>query len=222
MRRRILTFHGIGEPQRVLDAGEDDYWISFERFRNILDLVCRHPDRQILSITFDDGNLSDLELAAPELLRRGLGAEFFVLTGRLGEAGSLGSHDVRHLVQMGMRIGSHGVAHCDWSRLSTHELNLELSESKAILEEICGNRLKSASVPFGRYRAAVLAKLRSCGYETVYSSDGGDTTTSRYLRARTSIRRSMTDDMIAGVLSGQMPPLRRIRRAARMAINAWS
>ncbi|MBD9453467.1 polysaccharide deacetylase family protein [Rhizobium sp. RHZ02] len=216
MKRRILTFHGIGEPERVLDHGEADYWISLDRFCDILDRVSHHVDRDKFLITFDDGNLSDLRLAAPELCRRDLGAEFFVLTGRFDKTGSLDRNDVRCLLKMGMRIGSHGIDHRDWSSLPDFELTRELGQSKRLLEEICGHRLHSASIPFGRYNRATLAKLRACGYETAYSSDGGDTTLGRFLQARTSIRRNMTDAMIEQILDGYLPAGRRLRRAVRM------
>lgn len=222
MKRRILTFHGVGEPERLLDPGEADYWIGLDRFCDILGRVCHHVDRDKVLITFDDGNLSDLRLAAPELCRRGLDAEFFVLTGRLGKTGSLDRDDVRCLLKMGMRVGSHGIDHRDWSGLSGGELERELGQSKRLLEEICGHRLHSASIPFGRYNRATLAKLRACGYETIYSSDGGDTTTGRFLQARTSIRGSMTDQMIDHILDGHLPAMRRLRRVARMTLSAWS
>jgi len=222
MKRRILTFHGVGEPERLLDPGEADYWIGLDRFCDILDRVCHHVDRDKVLITFDDGNLSDLRLAAPELCRRGLDAEFFVLTGRLGKTGSLNRDDVRCLLKMGMRVGSHGIDHRDWSGLSDGELEWELGQSKRLLEEICGHHLHSASTPFGRYNRATLVKLRAYGYETVYSSDGGDTTTGRFLQARTSIRSSMTDAMIDQILDGHLPAMRRLRRAARMTLSAWS
>lgn len=222
LKRRILTFHGIGEPERVLDHGEADYWISLDRFRDVLDRVSRHTDRDMFLITFDDGNLSDLRLAAPELCRRNLDAEFFVLTGRLDKTGSLDRNDIRCLLNMGMRIGSHGIDHRDWSSLTDDELARELAESKCLLEEICGRRLRSASIPFGRYNLGTLAKMRACGYKTAYSSDGGDTAIESFLQTRTSIRRSMTDAIIDNVLDGHLPAMRRLRRAARLALNGMS
>ncbi|WEX91236.1 polysaccharide deacetylase family protein [Sinorhizobium garamanticum] len=204
----------------MLDANEADYWIDVDRFRKVLDRIANHPHRERLSITFDDGNISDLLVAAPELDRRGLKAEFFVLTGRIGQPGSLGPDDIRSLMKMGMRIGSHGVAHCDWSKLSAIELNHELEASKRTLEEICLVPIRSASIPFGRYNGAVLLELRRAGYATAYSSDGGHFVNSPFLRPRTSVRRDATDSAIVQILSGELPIWRRLRRAVRMTIKA--
>ncbi|THK39042.1 polysaccharide deacetylase family protein [Ensifer sp. MPMI2T] len=217
---RIVTFHGVGAPQRVLDPGESDYWVPVDRFRHLLGRIASHPSRERVYITFDDGNISDVLVGAPEIQLRGLTAEFFVLTGRVGLPGSLGAEDILALMRMGMRVGSHGVAHRDWSRLSARELDYELNASKGMLEDICGSPVRSASIPFGRYNGAVLSALRKAGYTTVYSSDGGPFYNSPFLRPRTSIRRDATDGAIERILSGEMPAWRWLRRTIRMAITA--
>ncbi|MBB3976629.1 peptidoglycan/xylan/chitin deacetylase (PgdA/CDA1 family) [Rhizobium azooxidifex] len=220
-QQRILNFHGVGEPGRALERGEAPYWLGVDRFCAALDRIADHPDRDRLSITFDDGNASDLLIAAPELQKRGLEAEFFVLSGRIGEAGSLDAGQIRALMQMGMRIGSHGVAHSDWSSLSAHALQRELVTSKAVLEEICGIPVQSAAIPFGRYNAAVLQALRSAGYAVAYSSDRGSSTSAAFLHPRTSLRQDTTDSIFEAVLSGTMAPWKRLRRFAGMTARAW-
>ena len=120
-----------------------------------------------------------------------------------------------------MRIGSHGVAHSDWASLPARELDDELNLSKAILEGICGEPVRSAAIPFGRYNAAVLAALRKAGYAAAYSSDGGSMETSAFLRPRTSIRQDTTDLALAGILSGRASAWRRLRRTAAMTMKRW-
>lgn len=218
---RVLNFHGIGAPGRALEPGEADYWISVDRFRDVLDRIARHPDRDRLFITFDDGNISDLAIAAPELERLGLVAEFFVLADRIGKPGSLGVSDILALLSAGMRIGSHGVAHRDWAGLSASELDDELNASRAMLEEVCGEPVRSAAIPFGRYNAAVLAALRKAGYAAAYSSDGGTMDSSAFLRPRTSIRQDTDDPALEAILSGRLSARRRLRRTAAMAVKKW-
>lgn len=220
-RLRVVNFHGIGSPGRPLEPGEADYWIGVDRFCSVLDRIAGHPDREHLSITFDDGNVSDLTIAAPELQRRGLAASFFVLTGRIGKAGSLGDADIRALMSSGMLIGSHGIAHRDWTGLSARELDDELRASKASLEGICGGPVRSAAIPFGRYNAAVLAALRSAGYAAAYSSDGGSMDNAAFLRPRTSIRRDMSDRILEAILTGDVPVWKQLRRTAAVAIKKW-
>ncbi|KQV16424.1 polysaccharide deacetylase [Rhizobium sp. Root1203] len=218
-KRRIINFHGIGEHTQPLEPGEADYWLGLDRFCYVLDRIAAHPDRELLSITFDDGNISDILLAAPQLMKRGLDAEFFVLTGRIGRAGSVGADDIRSLMSMGMRIGSHGIDHRDWSKLPAKDLDNELNTSKKVVEEICGCTVRSAAIPFGRYNARVLSMLRNAGYEAAYSSDKGSADTLSFLKPRTSIRHDTTDGMLGRILAGHMPALSRIRRAAGMTMK---
>ncbi|WP_072373680.1 polysaccharide deacetylase family protein [Rhizobium tibeticum] len=212
---RIVNFHGIGAPLRELEPGEADYWLSRDRFLAILDRIAGHPARQRIYITFDDGNASDLLIAAPELRRRGLRAEFFVLTGRIGQAGSLSADDIRTLIALGMRIGSHGIGHRDWTRLTTGELHYELEASKAQLEEICGCPVNTASMPFGWYNGAVLKQIRNAGYRAAYSSGGGSAKVEGFLKPRNSVRSETADSWLDDVLSGKIPFWRKLRNAAR-------
>ena len=74
-----VSFHGIGAPGRELEPGEDPYWVDTERFLRILDEIATWPS---VRLSFDDGNASDLRVAAPALADRGLTAQFFPLAGR--------------------------------------------------------------------------------------------------------------------------------------------
>ncbi|WP_244497993.1 polysaccharide deacetylase family protein [Aureimonas sp. AU40] len=218
-RAPILTFHGIGEPQRELDPGEAPFWIGIERFRALLDRVAALPAAHRPSLTFDDGNLSDWAIAAPELERRGLRATFFVLTGRLGQRGSLGEDHVGELARMGMGIGSHGVDHRDWTTLGAANLARDLSASKAALEWICDRPVRAAAIPFGRYDRRVLEALREAGFEAAYSSDGGTARRADFPRPRTSVRADMSVRAGEALLTGALPLARRLRRMVSMQIK---
>ena len=106
--------HGIGRPARALETDEGHVWISVEQFEGLLDTAVGRPD---VTVTFDDGNISDLEIGLPRLLERGLKARFYVCAGLLGEPGRLDEEGVRELHAAGMVIGSHGWAHRDWRSL---------------------------------------------------------------------------------------------------------
>jgi peptidoglycan/xylan/chitin deacetylase (PgdA/CDA1 family) len=219
---RILTFHGIGAPARVLESGEAPFWMGTGQFVDILDRIARRPDRASLAITFDDSNSSDLSIAAPQLLSRGLRATFFVLTGRIGQRGSLNAFEIRELIRAGMRIGSHGVDHRDWTQLTCAELWHDLVASKRSLFEICGHPIESAAIPFGRYNAAALRALWSAGYRKVYSSDRGLAKPSAFLQPRTSIRADTTDPELEQILAGRLNALRWMRRGLSMRVKRLS
>ena len=217
MTRMIgLNFHGIGTPDRTLETGEAPYWLSKTQFINILDQVAATPDPGAYVITFDDGNLCDHDIALPALIERGLHATFFVLSGRIGMAGSLGREHVTALRDAGMAIGSHGIAHVAWPDLDDAALEKELKHSRAVLEDICCHPVTQAGIPFGLYNARVLRALRRTGYTAAFSSDAGTMNPATFLRPRTSLRGDMTSAQTDAILAHRLPPLKRLRRAIGM------
>lgn len=217
-----INFHGIGTPERPLEPGEASYWLSVEQFERVLDRIAAAPDPNRFTITFDDSNLSDHDIALPALSARGLRARFFVLTGRIGQAGSLDTGHLHALQAAGMMIGSHGVEHLAWPTLDDTALTRELSESRAQLETICDHPVTEAGIPFGRYDTRVLRALSDAGYTTAWSSDGGTWRKNAFLRPRTSLREDMSDQDLQTILSGRMPLARRFRRVLGMACRRWT
>jgi peptidoglycan/xylan/chitin deacetylase (PgdA/CDA1 family) len=189
----ILNFHGIGQPSRTLEPGEERYWITADFFRKCLDRVVAFNLRKAgeLHITFDDGNVSDYEIALNEITERGLDATFFIVSHRIDCKGSLTKTMLRSLHQSGMAIGTHGRRHNDWRLMPTDELQLELRESKATLEDIISSPVIQAAIPFGSYDNRVLNTLRREGFQSVYSSDRGPCRKDRWLRPRTCITQHM-------------------------------
>lgn len=53
--------------------------------------------------------MSDFEVALPEIAKRGLHAEFFLLAGRIGQARYLGPPQIRDMLAADMEVGSHGM-----------------------------------------------------------------------------------------------------------------
>ena len=184
-----LNFHGIGTVIRPYEFGEEPFWINRADLQRMLDLVDRHPNRERIRLTFDDGNQSDYAVAAPELRRRSLAACFFVLARRLDQKGYLSKAQVRELSEQGFQIGSHGCNHIDWTTAPADVLLRELQESKAIIEHTIGHSVQCAAIPFGAYDRRVLRTLADCNYNQVFSSDGGPRLTKAWPTPRYSVRR---------------------------------
>lgn len=208
-----LTVHGIGPISHELDPGEGDFWVGVEQFEQVLDAVV---GRQDVHITFDDGNSSDVEIALPRLLERGLTAEFFVPAGLLGEPGRLDSDGVRELVGSGMRVGSHGWAHRDWRKLTPEQVDQEFIDSHRLLSELTGRQVSRVAIPFGSYDRRVLGMMRRARVTCAFTSDGGRAQPGAWLQSRDSLRRDLDAAWISDVLNGAPSlPLRARRLAAR-------
>ena len=179
-----LTFHGIGEPERRLDPGERDVWVSRDRFLSLLDLVKARDD---VAISFDDGNVSDLEHAMPALRERGLIATFFVVAGRLGTPHFVDEDAVRALAAGGMEIGCHGMLHRPWRGLDERALHEELVEARIVLERAIGRPVTRAACPFGSYDRRVLRTLRALWLRARLHQRRRDGWSADFLQARNSV-----------------------------------
>jgi peptidoglycan/xylan/chitin deacetylase (PgdA/CDA1 family) len=208
-----LTFHGIGDAGRPLEAGEGDVWVSGAQFLSLLDCAAGRDD---VAITFDDGNASDVENALPALQERGLRATFFVVAGRLGSPRFLDEAGVKELAAAGMEIGCHGMRHRRWRGLDERALHEELVESKAILEEVIGRTVTRAACPFGSYDRRVLRMLRSAGYRHVYTSDRGTARPDDFLQARNSVGPRDEPVLLDRIGAGDG-----LRRRAKLVVKRW-
>jgi peptidoglycan/xylan/chitin deacetylase (PgdA/CDA1 family) len=179
-----LTLHGVGDPSRPLEAGEEKVWLSIATLEKLLDEV---RTRRNLRITVDDGNSSDAQILLWELGRRRLTAAFFVVAGRLNQDAFLSTEDVEAILRAGHALGSHGMRHRPLRGLDPQALEDELSKAREVLESIGGKPITELSCPFGSYDRRVLSRARELRYEHVYTSDGGPADPRAWLQPRTTI-----------------------------------
>jgi peptidoglycan/xylan/chitin deacetylase (PgdA/CDA1 family) len=213
-----ILFHGVGTPQREMEPDEERYWVSEDRFRNILDELAAMSR---VRISFDDGNLSDAEIALPALLERGLRADFFVLAGRLGAKGSLDDDGVRELARQGMNIGSHGMLHRPWSQLDRHTCHDELVTARERISAIVGADVDTAACPLGRYNRRVLVSLRRLGYRRVFTSDRRPARHNAWLQPRYSVLATDTVSTVRQIVLGRRPLPQRVRASAVGLAKRW-
>ena len=213
-----ITFHGVGEPPRPLDPGEASVWVSMEKFCAVLDHAAERKD---VGISFDDGNVSDIELALPALRERGLRATFFIVAGRLGTPHFVDEGNVRSLLSAGMEIGCHGMRHRPWRGLDGSALHEELVEAKAVLESITGGPVTRAACPFGSYDRRVLATVRRSGYHRVYTSDRGVARTSSFAQPRNTVGAGDSSDVLARIEGPEATAGRALGRRAKVIVKRW-
>jgi len=193
----ILNFHGIGTPPTTVPEAEKPYWIGADDFRVLVSDAARQAREMNLRLllTFDDGNKSDIEIAAPLLKDLGLPGLFFPCTGRLSHAGYLDAEDLRALAADGFGVGSHGVDHLPWASLAGAELKAEIAGSKAALDRILPTGVDIAALPFGSYRQAVLGALWRAGYKQVFTSDPGFSRPGHWFQRRFSWHKGVDFDL---------------------------
>jgi peptidoglycan/xylan/chitin deacetylase (PgdA/CDA1 family) len=214
-----LCFHGIGVPGRPLEPHEERFWVGPDAFEEMLDVIARSPR---VRITFDDGNASDAQIALPALLRRGLGASFFVIAGRCDEPGSLSRADVRELARSDMTVGSHGMRHRQWRSLDEGGLREEFVNAPRLIGDAAGRPVREASCPFGAYDRRVLEALRRHGFSRVYTVDGGPARPDAWLQSRYTVQNGDTPERIAALAHDPRQGLATgVVRSLKTAVKRW-
>lgn len=213
--RIVLAFHGLGNPSVYGVDFDPEMWICEQKFEYLLD----HLPAGVL-ITFDDGFLSCVSIALPALTKRNLVASFFVTYDRLGKKGFLERKDLQTLLKAGMHIGTHGMKHRPWMRLSEEILEEEIFDAKRKLETVTGCAITEAACPFGAYDRRSLKALRRSGIERLYTSDRLPARLDRWLVPRYTVRRSDDEAQLSRVLSYGDPVLPWLRQA-RVFLKQW-
>ncbi|MCC2033027.1 polysaccharide deacetylase family protein [Microbacterium allomyrinae] len=220
-RGRIMTlcFHGIGRPQRELEAGEERFWIERHRFAQILAAVNEH-EREV-ELTFDDANVSDYDEGLPALVRHGLRARFFIITDRIDRPGSLSGEQIARMRTAGMTFGIHGATHLPWPMLAARgQLDAELDAAAGRLEPLVGDAVDHAAFPQGQYDRAVIRTLKDRRFVRAYSVDEGWSSRRAWLRTRYSVIRSDTPESVVALLENPHAttdpwPIRPMKQAAK-------
>jgi peptidoglycan/xylan/chitin deacetylase (PgdA/CDA1 family) len=137
-----------------------------------------------LVVTFDDGYLSNLTLAAPILARLGVPGTLFVPSDYVSggpmewpgiERWRRGPHEreltpldweqVAELAGMGWEIGSHTCSHPKLTTLADDQLERELRDSRAAIEARLRAPCRTIAYPYGDVDDRVVASARNAGYE---------------------------------------------------------
>lgn len=146
------------------------------RFVHAEALIGARPRAAVL--TFDDGLADGLTVTAPLLEKLGATGTFYVCPGWFGgrhplvegdAATLLDAEGVRELRARGMSIGSHTMTHEDLRKLSDAELEAQLRDSKAALEEVLREPCRTLAYPYGLYDDRVIAATARAGYELAFA-----------------------------------------------------
>jgi len=213
----VLMYHSLyqGNNTDRIDAEDLPYAVSVENFVAQLDKLARkkvglldHGDNYLpeVVISFDDGHVSNYDLAMPLLAERGLLAYVFVTSNFVGRRAHFCTADqLRKMSEAGMVIGSHGQTHRFFDDLADGDAECELVQSMEQLSDQCGAEVRSISFPGGRYNKRTLEIARGAGYAQLFGSEIGvlkpsDLSAIAPLK-RVAIRRSTTIDEFERIIN---------------------
>lgn len=127
-----------------------------------------HP----IVITFDDGNLDAFTNGFPIMQKYGFTGVMYVIVGRMQTAGYINAEQLKALVAAGWEVGDHSLSHLDL-RQEHDRLEIELSQSRQILEQAVGAPVNTFSYPFGAQDSIVISHVRADGYTAAVGLGGG-------------------------------------------------
>jgi len=194
---KVLLYHSISNQKSIDPLGlrvsvenfneqlnyllQEDYEISL-----LSDIVQKRKfHKNVIAITFDDGYLDNLEVAAPVLNKYKISATLFISTAYLnGDQPSINYWDkwdhlsadqLKSLIKSGFEIGSHSHLHHKLNDFSDEELEYQIRSSKEVLEDIVESLPSNASIggdveifsyPYGFYNERVKNVVRNCGFKS--------------------------------------------------------
>ena len=185
--------------------------------------------RRGVHVTFDDAYRDVLD-ALPLLEDLGLPATVFVCSSYADDgrplavaelADDAAAHpealatmtweDLREIAERGVEIGSHTVSHPHLTQITDGELDRELRDSKARIEDMLGRPARILAYPYGEHDARVHASARRAGYACSFAQWPGSSIHNDHALPRVSFYRgdSLRRAMFKTTKLG--PPLASIR-----------
>jgi peptidoglycan/xylan/chitin deacetylase (PgdA/CDA1 family) len=134
--------------------------------------------QSILSLTFDDGYITQFTIALPLLKERNLPATFYVIT---NEVDSVKKNMISKNLSKDYEIGSHTVTHANLVKIGNEDAKMEMLNSHSFLQRNFGiNAGLTLSYPWGFYNSSVeqtakdiylAARSTNVGYNSLYKLD---------------------------------------------------
>ena len=187
---KILTYHEVAVPPMYATGNTEQLYVDPAIFQQHLDILKNNGYNTItlrdlyehweygkplptnpIVLTFDDGYRSMYDFVMPELVKRNMVATFFIITDKFNHPGYVNESMILAMHKNGMEIGSHSHSHGD---LRNVDLEIELNQSKTLLENIIGDTVYSFCYPCGLYNKNTINYVAKCEYKVAVTVKYGE------------------------------------------------
>ena len=173
-----IYYHQVAPEQRPRFARQMDHLLRWARPISADHVTPLSAGVRYAMVTADDGWISFIENALPELRTRNIPVTIFVVADRTGD--SMGEAADRIVSETELRrlapdmarglvtIGSHTSNHACLTALDRREVWREIVDSRTRLESIVNHEVKLFCFPFSLHNAEAVELCRDAGYERVF------------------------------------------------------
>jgi len=150
-----------------------------------------------VTLRFDDGSLSQYQVAYPKLKSAGLKGTFFIISKQLldyGFSGYMSIAQIKDLYNAGNEIGAHTQDHPYLTQLSSADQQKEILGSRNDLLALNVGPINSFAYPYGDYDNTTLNLVKSDGFSDAAATIDGDVTltSDKYQLERQSMESTVT------------------------------
>ncbi|MGH8013240.1 MAG: polysaccharide deacetylase family protein [Candidatus Binataceae bacterium] len=172
----VVYYHQVPLADRARFARQMDHLLRWTKPVRADINAPLAPGSRSVAVTFDDGWVSFVQNALPELERRKIPATVFMITDFMGakiEADSdeqlMSAEQLKSVPDNLVTVGSHTLTHCRLTSVDEDEAKRQLVESRAKLENLLGRKVGLVAFPFTEYNTHLLELSREAGYSRAFT-----------------------------------------------------
>lgn len=179
----VLCYHQIRDWKATDSKSAKDYIVQVAAFKEHIKMLADSgyhtilPDQlynylvngaslpsKPIMLTFDDTDLDQFTIAAPEMKKYGFKGVFFVMTVSIGRPHYMTKEMIKQLSDAGHVIGSHTWDHHNFKKFQGKDWEIQIDKPTKKLEEITGKKITWFAYPFGLWNEQGIPELKKRGF----------------------------------------------------------
>ena len=179
----VVCYHQIRDWKATDSKGAKDYIVQIAAFKEHMKMLADSgyhtilPDqlynylatgaplpKKPIMLTFDDTDLDQFTVAAPEMKKYGFKGVFFIMTVSIGRPHYMNKEQIKQLSDAGHVIASHTWDHHNFKKFTGKDWETQIDKPTKKLEEITGKKITYFAYPFGLWNAQGIPELKKRGF----------------------------------------------------------
>jgi peptidoglycan/xylan/chitin deacetylase (PgdA/CDA1 family) len=183
----VLCYHQVRNWTSKDSKGAKDYIVPVNEFKAQMKMLAdsgyhtilpdelfsylrygtKLPSKPVM-LTFDDTDLDQFTVAAPERKKYGFKGVFFIMTVSLGRPNYMSRTQVKSVSEEGHVIGSHTWDHHNVKKYQGEDWVTQIEKPTKKLKEITGKEIKYFAYPFGLWNPEAIPELKKRGFDGAF------------------------------------------------------